>query len=183
MDFVDTMGILIGGSARAGFLNEKGNLPEIEKPMLADALATVIGALLGTTTTGTYIESAAGIEEGGRTGLTAVVTALLFLLALFFAPVLTSVPSHAYGPALIIVGMLMLQPITKIKFADYTELLPAFATIVLMSFTYNIGIGMTAGFILYPLFKLVTGRFREVHPGLWILAGLSLLFYIFYPYE
>jgi len=183
MDFVDTMGTLIGVSARAGFLDEDGNLPEIEKPMLADALATVFGALVGTTTSGSYIESAAGIEEGGKTGFTSIVTALLFLLALFVAPFLTAIPAHAYGPALIIVGMLMLEPITKIKFNDYTELIPSFATIILMSFTYNIGIGMTAGFIFYLLFKLLTGKFAEIHLGLWILGLLSLLFYVFYPYH
>ncbi len=182
MDFVDTMGTLIGVSARAGFLNEDGNLPQVEKPMLADALATIAGALLGTTTTGTYIESAAGIEEGGRTGLTAVVTALLFLLALFLAPVFTAVPALAYGPALIVVGLLMLSPIACVKFEDYTELIPAFMTVVLMSFTFNIGVGMTAGFVLYPFFKLISGRAREVHPGMWVLGVLSLLFYIFYPY-
>jgi AGZA family xanthine/uracil permease-like MFS transporter len=182
MDFVDTMGTLIGVSARAGLLDENGNLPQIEKPMLADSLATVVGALLGTTTTGTYIESAAGIEAGARTGLSAVVTAILFLLALFLAPVFTAVPPLAYGPALIVVGVLMLSPIACIKFEDYTELIPAFITVVLMSFTYNIGVGMTAGFILYPFFKLVAGRAREVHPGMWVLGTLSLLFYIFYPY-
>jgi AGZA family xanthine/uracil permease-like MFS transporter len=182
MDFVDTMGTLIGVSARAGLLDEEGNLPEIEKPMLADALATIAGSLLGTTTTGTYIESAAGIEEGGRTGLTAVVTAVLFLLALFLAPIFTAVPALAYGPALIVVGLLMLSPIACIKFDDYTELIPAFMTVVLMSFTFNIGVGMTAGFLLYPFFKLIAGRAREVHPGMWILGALSLLFYIFYPY-
>lgn len=182
MDFVDTMGTLIGVSARAGFLDEHGNLPQIEKPMLCDALATIFGALVGTTTTGTYIESAAGIEEGGKTGLTACVTAILFCFALFFAPFLTSVPPQAYGPALIIVGLLMLQPITKINFGDYTELIPAFCVIVLMSFTYNLGIGITAGFVLYPFFKLITGRVKEIHPGLWILCILSLLFFIFYPY-
>jgi len=183
MDFVDTMGTLIGVSARAGLLDENGNLPEIEKPMLADALATVVGALLGTTTTGHYIEAAAGIEEGGRTGLTAVVTAIMFLLALFFAPLFTAVPAVAYGPALIVVGLLMISPITCVKFDDYTELIPAFMTVVLMSFTYNIGVGMTAGFILYPFFKLISGRAREVHPGMWVLGALSLLFYIFYPYS
>ena len=182
MDFVDTMGTLIGVSARAGFLDQEGNLPEVEKPMLADSLATIAGALLGTTTTGTFIESAAGIEEGGRTGLTAVVTAILFLLALFFAPVFTAVPALAYGPALIVVGLLMLSPIACIEFEDYTELIPAFMTMVLMSFTFNIGVGMTAGFVLYPFFKLISGRTREVHPGMWVLGILSLLFYIFFPY-
>jgi AGZA family xanthine/uracil permease-like MFS transporter len=182
MDFVDTMGTLIGVSARAGLLDEQGNLPQVEKPMLADALATVLGALLGTTTTGTYIESAAGIEEGGRTGLTAVVTAVMFLLALFFTPFLTAVPALAYGPALIVVGLLMLGSVARIKFDDYTELIPAFMTVVLMSFTFNIGVGMTAGFVLYPFFKIVSGRTREVQPGMWILGILSLLFFIFYPY-
>lgn len=182
MDFVDTMGTLIGVSARAGFLDEDGNLPQIEKPMLADALATVFGALVGTTTTGTYIESAAGIEEGGRTGLTAVVTALLFLVCLFFAPLFTSIPPQAYGGALVIVGMLMVSVFTKIDFTDYTELIPAFFVIILMSFTYNLGIGITAGFVLYPIFKLIAGRGKEIHPGLWVLFALSVLFYIFYPY-
>jgi len=188
MDFVDTMGTLIGVSYRANLLDEKGNLPEIEKPMLADAVATICGALLGTTTTGTYIESAAGIEEGGRTGLTAVVTALLFLLGLFFAPLFIAIPPQAYGPALIIVGLLIFtplmasgdfSPITK----DYTEAIPVFATVILMSFTYNLGIGMTAGFLLYPVMKLIGGKAKQVHPGAWILGALSLLFYIFYPYS
>lgn len=182
MDFVDTMGTLIGVSYRAGFLDKDGNLPEIEKPMLCDAIATVIGALLGTTTTGTYIESAAGIEAGGRSGLTAIVTAFMFLLALFFAPFFTSIPAFAYGPALIIVGMLMLSPITKIRFDDMTEVIPVFSIIMLMSFTYNLGIGMTAGFVTYPLMKLLSGRLREVPPGLWLLFVMSLLFFIFYPY-
>lgn len=182
MDFVDTMGTLIGVSARAGFLDENGNLPEIEKPMLADALATVFGALLGTTTTGTYIESASGIEEGGRTGLTAVVTALLFLICLFFSPLFTSIPPQAYGGALVIVGILMVSAVTKINFEDYTELIPAFFVIVLMSFTFNLGIGITAGFLLYPIFKLIAGKVKEIHPGLWVLFVLSVLFYIFYPY-
>lgn len=183
MDFVDTMGTLIGVSARANLLDKNGNLPEIEKPMLADSLSTVLGALLGTTTSGVYIESAAGIEEGGRTGFASVVTASLFLLALFFSPFLTAIQAFAYGPALIIVGLFMLEPIKKIDFSDYSELIPAFGTIVLMSFTYNIGIGMTAGFVLYPLFKIFSGKWRQVHPGMWVLGGLSLLFYIFYPYH
>ncbi len=182
MAFVDTMGTLMGVSARAGFLDSKGRLPEIEKPMMADALATTFAPLVGTTTAGAYIEAVSGIEAGGRTGFTAVVVALLFGLALFFAPFLTAVPPQAYGPALIVVGYLMLTPITKIKLDDYTELFPALAVIVLMSFTFNIGIGITAGFVLYPIFKIAAGRQSEVSPGLWVLSGLSLLFYIFYPY-
>jgi AGZA family xanthine/uracil permease-like MFS transporter len=182
MDFVDTMGTLIGVSYRAGLLDEQGNLPDMEKPLLCDSLATVFASLLGTTTTGTYIESATGIEEGGRSGLTSVVTAFLFLGALFFAPFVTKIPPYAYGPALIIVGMLMLSPIRKIRFDDLTELVPAFCIIILMSFTCNIGIGMTAGFVVYPLMKVLSGRIREVPHGMWILAILSTLFFIFYPY-
>ncbi|MEC4675407.1 MAG: NCS2 family permease [Nitrospirota bacterium] len=182
MDFVDTMGTLIGLSHRAGLLDKDGNLPEIEKPMLCDALGTVTASLLGTTTTGTFIESAAGIEAGGKTGLTSIVTAFLFLSALFFAPFFISIPAFAYGPALIIVGMLMLTPIKDINFEDLTEVVPVFCVIILMSFTYNIGIGMTAGFIVYPLLKVLSGRFREIPSGLWMLSALSLLFFIFYPY-
>lgn len=182
MDFVDTLGTLIGLGVKANLLDERGNLPEIEKPMLCDALATVAGALLGTTTSGAYIESATGIEAGGRTGLTAVVTALLFLLALFFAPVFTAVPSYAYGPALIIVGLLMISPVSRLPFDDLSEIIPVFCTIVLMSFTFNIGIGMTAGFVVYPLTKLFAGQVRRIRPGMWVLSVLSLLFYVFYPY-
>lgn len=182
MDFLDTLGTLIGLAFRANLLDENGNLPEIEKPMLADSLATMVGALLGTTTTGAYIESATGIEAGGKTGLTAVVTALLFLLALFFAPFFTSIPSFAYGPSLIIVGLLMMSPITKLNFSDLSDAIPVFTIIVLMSFTFNLGIGMTAGFVLFPIFKIMSGKASEVNIGLWILAFLSLLFFIFYPY-
>jgi AGZA family xanthine/uracil permease-like MFS transporter len=182
MDFVDTIATLIGVSARAGMLDKDGNLPEIHKAMLSDALATVIGALVGTTTTGTYIESAAGIEIGGRTGLTAVTVAILFLLSLFFAPLFTAIPAVAYAPALVIVGLLMLESIIKIDFKDYTETIPAFAVLILMSFTFNIGIGITAGFVLYPLFKIIDSRAKEINLGMWIFAALSLLFFIFYPY-
>ena len=183
MAFVDTMGTLIGLSARAGFLDDRGNLPQIERPMMADALSTTFGALIGTTTSGAFIDSATGIEAGGRTGLTAVVTALCFVGTLFFAPFIGAIPAQAYGPALIIVGLLMLAPITRIQFDDFTELIPAFAVVALMSFTYNIGIGMTAGFVLYPFCKLVAQRTKEVKPGLWVLATLSLLFFVFYPYQ
>lgn len=182
MVFVDTLATLYGLSVRAKLLDEHGNLPDIEKPMLTDAVATAVAAVLGTTTTGAYIESAAGIESGGRTGFTSVVVAVLFLLALFFAPVFVAVPAHAYGPALVIVGLLMLEPVKNIPFDDYTELVPAFATIVLMVFTFNIGVGMTAGFVTYPLFKLLTGRSRDVRAGMWVLALLSLMFFAFSPH-
>ena len=183
MALVDTMGSLIGVSSRAGFLDERGNLPGIERPMLCDALATVFAALAGTTTSGAYVESAAGVEAGGRTGLTAVVVAGLFLLALFLAPLIAAIPAAAYGPALVIVGSMMMAPIASLNFEDPTELIPAFTVIALMSFTYNIGIGITGGLVLYPILKVAAGRAGEVRSGLWALAAVSLLFFIFYPYR
>ena len=183
MAFVDTMGTLIGLSARAGFLDAKGNLPQIERPMLVDALATCFSPAIGTTTSGAFVESATGIEAGGRTGLTVLVTGICFLLTLFFAPFVGAIPPQAYGPALIIVGLFMLAPITRIDFEDFTESIPAFATVMLMSFTFNIAIGITAGFVLYPVCKIVAGRVRELKPGLWVLAALSLIFFVFYPYS
>jgi AGZA family xanthine/uracil permease-like MFS transporter len=183
MGFVDTLGTLIALAMKARLLDARGNLPDIHKPMLADALATTAAALLGTTTTGAYVESATGIEAGGRTGLTAVVTAMLFLLALFFAPALTAVPAFAYGPALILVGLLMVAPIVHLPFHDIAATLPAFMVIVLMSFTYNIGIGMTSGFVIHPLFMVLSGRVRQVRPGMWILCALSMLFFALYPFS
>ncbi len=181
MAFLDTVGTLIGLSMRADLLDENGNLPEIERPMLADALATMAAPILGTTTTGAYIESAAGIEEGGRTGFAALVVAGLFALSLFFAPLFTIVPPHAYGIALVVIGSFMIRPISLLNFDDMTELIPAFLTVVLMIFTYNIGVGMTAGMIAYVLLKLFTGRVAEVKPGMWVLALLSVSLFVFLP--
>src|SRR5512133_301120 len=181
MAFLDTIGTLIGLSMRADLLDEHGNLPEIERPLLADALATMAAPLLGTSTTGAYIESAAGIEEGGRTGFSALVVATLFALSLFFAPLFTIVPPHAYGIALIVIGSFMIYPIIHIHFDDLTELIPAFLTVVLMMFTYNIGVGMTSGMITYVLLKVCTGRSGEVKPGMWVLALLSVSLFVFMP--
>ncbi len=183
MAFVDTIGTLIGLSARAGLLDARGNLPDIEKPMLADALVNMAAPVLGTTTCGAFVESAVGIEEGGRTGMTAVVVASLFLLALFFAPLLTAVPIHATGVALVAIGLMMVGPIATLERDDQTEWIPALLTIVLMSFTFNIGVGMTAGLLLHPLLKVLTGRGREVPAAMWVLAGMSLVFYLVYPYH
>jgi len=180
--FVDTTGTLLGMAYKAGMLDDKGHLPEIEKPMLCDALSTVAASCFGTTTAGAYLESAAGIEAGARSGFSAVVTAFLFLLTLFFAPVLTAVPACAYGPALWFVGLMMLSPITKLPFDDLTETIPAFTVIILMCFTLNLGIGLTSGFVAYPLLKALTGRWREVRPGGWVLGALAALFFVFYPY-
>ena len=183
MAFVDTMGTLIGLSARAGFLDQDGHLPQIERPMLVDAICTCVAPALGTTTAGAFVESATGIEAGGRTGLTSFVTGTCFLLTLFFAPLVASIPAVAYGPALIIVGLFMLAPIVNIDFNDYSESIPAFAVVTLMAFTFNIAIGICAGFVLYPLCKLVSGKHAHLRGGIWALTGLSLLFFIFYPYR
>ncbi|MFH0777919.1 MAG: NCS2 family permease, partial [Candidatus Eisenbacteria bacterium] len=173
---------LVGVSARAGLLDENNNLPELEKPMMADAVSTVIGAAAGTTTGGTFIESAAGIEAGARSGFASLVTAVMFLLCLFFAPLFVSVPPEAYGAALIVVGFLMMEPVKNIPFGDYTELFPSVLTIALMSFTYNIAFGITAGFVVYPVFKIASGRARELTPGTWVLFAISTLLFLFYPY-
>jgi len=182
MAFLDTMGTLIGMSARSGSLDASGNLPQIERPFLADALATTAGGLLGTSTNGVFVESAAGIEQGGRTGIVAIVVGGLLLLALFFAPLFSAIPMLATGPVLILVGLMMLQPVTKLNFSDYAEVIPAFTVIAMMSFTYNIGVGMCAGFVLWPLFALVRGKFREIPIACWALFVLCLLFFVFYPY-
>ena len=183
MAFVDTMGALIGLSARAGFLDEHGNLPQIERPMLIDAFCTCLAPALGTTTAGAYVESATGIEAGGRTGFTVLTTGTCFLLTLFFAPLIAAIPAQAYGPALIVVGLFMLSPIQHIDFMDYSESIPAFSVVVLMAFTFNIAIGICAGFVMYPICKLVAGKFMSIKSGVWVLTALSLLFFVFYPYR
>ena len=183
MAFVDTMGTLIGLSARAGFLDEHGNLPRIERPMLVDAISTCLAPALGTTTAGAYVESATGIEAGGRTGFTVLTTGTCFLLTLFFAPLIAAIPAQAYGPALIVVGLFMLSPIQHIDFGDYSESIPAFTVVALMAFTFNIAIGICAGFVMYPICKVVAGRFITMKSGIWVLTLLSLLFFVFYPYK
>ncbi|KAB2907380.1 MAG: NCS2 family permease [Ignavibacteriaceae bacterium] len=182
MDIVDTIGTLTALSMVGGLLDEKGNLPEMHKPMLSDAIATTLAGVLGTTTAGTFIDSATGIEAGGRTGLTALVTSLMFLLALFISPFVAAIPAYAYSPALIVVGLLMVGLVAKLDFSDYSEAVPVFVTIILMAFTYNIGIGMTAGFIVYILFKLIAGRVSEISAGMWALGAISLLLFFIYPY-
>ena len=150
--------------------------------MVTDALTTCVAAAAGTTTSGAFIESASGIESGGRTGLTALVTAACFALTLFLAPIAGAIPPQAYGPALIMVGLFMLEPVTKIDFGDLSESIPAFAVVALVCFTFNIAVGISAGFVLYPYCKLLARKGRQVKPALWILTVLSLLFFVFYPY-
>lgn len=181
MGFLDTLGTLSGLGAAANLLDEKGNFPKIEKPMLVDALTCMFSGAVGTSTSGAYIESATGIGEGARTGLAAVVTAGLFALCLFFIPLLEPLQAlkFAYGPALIAVGVLMIGVVRRIEFDDLTEWIPAFVTIVMMLFTYNIANGLTAGLVLYPLVKIPCGRFREVNGGTWLLAGLCASYFVF----
>ncbi len=182
MVFVDTLATLYGLAIRARLLDARGRLPDIQRPMLVDALATSLAALLGSTTAGAYVESASGIAAGGRTGVVAVVVGLLFCASLFVWPVVAAIPKHAYGPALIIVGLLMLEAVRGIEFDDWTELVPAFVTIVFMIFTFHLGIGMMAGFVTAPLIKLAAGRHHEVPPGLWFLAAGSIAFFAFAPH-
>ena len=181
MSFLDTLGTLVGVGAAGGMLDEKGNFPQIERPMTVDAIACMVSGLLGTSTSGAYIESATGIREGARTGIAAVTTAVLFAISLFFIPLIEPLQQlrFAYGPALIAVGVLMLESIRKIEFDDLTELVPAFVTITMMIFTYNIANGLTAGLVLYPILKLLAGRAREINGGSIVLAILCLIYYIF----
>ena len=175
MSFLDTLGTLVGVSA-AGGMSE-----DLQRPMTVDAFACMLSGLLGTSTSGAYIESAAGIRDGARTGLAAVTTGLLFALSLFFIPLIEPLQQlrFAYGPALIAVGVLMLDSIRRIDFDDLTELVPAFVTITMMIFTYNIANGLTAGLVIYPIMKLLAGRAREINGGSIVLAALCLIYYIF----
>ncbi len=181
MSFLDTLGTLVGVGAAGGMLDRDGNIPQIERPMTVDAVACMLSGLAGTSTSGAYIESATGIREGARTGLAAVTTGILFALSLFFVPLVEPLQHlrYAYGPALIAVGVLMVEPVRRIDFDDLTELVPAFATIVMMAFTYNIANGLTAGLVLHPLMKVLTGRWREVTGGGAVLALLCLIYYAF----
>lgn len=181
MSFLDTLGTLVGVGAAGNMLDEKGNFPQIQRPMMVDAITCMFSGLIGTSTSGAYIESATGIREGARTGLAAVVTALFFGLSLFFIPLVEPLQrlTFAYAPALMAVGVLMISTIVKIDFSDLTELVPAFISIAMMVFTYNIANGLTAGLVVYPVIKLATGRHRELNWGSVVLALLCLVYYVF----
>ena len=179
VELFDTMGTLVGTATKAGLIDKNGKFPGIGKAMLVDATGVSLGALLGTSTITAYVESAAGVGAGGRTGLTAVVCGLLFILALFFTPLAGLIPDAATAPALIIVGALMMESVKHIDFEDFTEALPAFLTIVIMPFTYSIANGISTGLVMYPLLKLASGRAREVHWIVYILAVLVVLRFMF----
>lgn len=180
VDLFDTLGTLIGVASKADMLDKDGKLPKIKGALMADAIGTSAGALFGTSTTTTFVESAAGVAEGGRTGLTAVVAALLFGLSLFLSPIFLAIPSFATAPALIVVGFLMLTSITKIDFADYTEAIPAYITIIAMPFMYSISEGIAMGVISYVVINLATGKIKEKNISvlMYILAVLFILKYI-----
>jgi len=181
MGFLDTLGTLVATGAAGNLLDEKGNLPEVEKPMLVDALSCMFAGVVGTTTTGAYIESATGIREGARTGLAALTTSGLFLASLFFVPLVEPLQRlrFAYAPALVAVGLAMMSSFRRIDFDDLTEAAPAFATIVMMVFTYNIANGLTAGLLLYPVMKVLAGRARELRGGTVALGSLCAVYYLF----
>ena len=179
VDLFDTLGTLIGCASRADMLDEKGRLPRVKGALLADACGTSLGACLGTSTISTYVESSAGIVEGGRTGLTAVTTAIFFLVALFFSPLFLAVPGFATAPALVIVGFLMMQQVAKIPWSDITEAIPSFICIAVMPFAYSIAEGIAFGIISYTLLHVASGKFRNVT---WLMYVLTVLFILKYAW-
>jgi AGZA family xanthine/uracil permease-like MFS transporter len=179
IDMFDTMGTVIGVSQKAGMVDEKGNIDGINKVFMADAIATTCGACLGTSTTTTYVESAAGVGAGGRTGLTAFTTVCCFAIALFFAPIFTHIPSAATTAALVIVGLMMLSPIKEIELDDFSESVPAFLTIILMPLCYSISDGILIGMIAYVLINALCGKFKKISVTMWILAILFIARYLF----
>lgn len=178
IDLFDTMGTLIGVSTRANMIDNKGRIPRLNQAFMADAIATTAGAMLGTSTTTTYVESASGVAQGGRSGLTAFVVACCFAVTLLFSPLFLSIPSAATAPVLVIVGLLMIEPIRNINFSDYTESIPAFICIVTMPLTYSISDGILLGMIAYVLLNALCGKFRKITPTMYILAILFILKYL-----
>jgi AGZA family xanthine/uracil permease-like MFS transporter len=181
MSFLDTLSTLVGVGANCGMVDKDGNLVDIERPMIVDALSCMFSALIGSSTSGAFIESAAGIREGARTGLASVFTGCMFGASLFFIPLLAPLQNlkYAYGPALICVGLLMLNSLRKIEVDDLTEAFPSFATIAMMIFSYSIANGLTAGLVLYVVIKSLTGRVAEVPPGAWVLAAMCMFYFVF----
>ncbi len=179
IDLFDTVGTLIGVSTKAKMVDDKGNIPGLKKAFMADAIATTAGAMLGTSTTTTYVESAAGVAQGGRTGLTAFSIACCFAIALFFSPLFLSVPGAATAPVLILVGMLMMEPVRNIDFDDATEAIPAFITLAMMPLAYSISAGIMLGMISYVIINICCGKFKKLTPAMYILAVLFILKYIF----
>ncbi len=179
IDMFDTLGTIVGVCTKANMFDKNGNVNRLKEAFMADSIATTAGAMLGTSTTTTYVESAAGVAQGGRSGLTAFAVACCFVVALFFSPLFLSIPAAATAPALIIVGLLMLEPIVKIPFDNFTESIPAFICIIMMPLTYSISNGILLGMISYVLINLICGNFKRITPTMYILATLFILKYIF----
>ena len=179
VDIFDTLGTLIGCATKADMLDKEGKLPRIKEALLADAIATTAGAVLGTSTTTTFVESSAGVAEGGRTGLSSVVTGLLFLLAVFLSPFFITIPSFATAPALLFVGFLMISAVTAIDFNDFTEAVPAYLALIAMPLTYSISEGIAAGVISYVVINLISGKAKKITPLMYVLAVLFICKFIF----
>ncbi len=179
MNIFDTMGTLVGLASKTGIMKKNGEIPQAKKVMLSDALGTTIGSLMGSSTITLYVESASGVAEGGRSGVTSLTTGMLFLLALFFAPIFILIPGAATTGALVLVGVLMMDSILKINMGDISEALPAFVTIITMTLTYSISHGMILGLLCYILIKLGTGKYRDITPTMYILGVLFILNFIF----
>lgn len=178
VDLFDNIGTLIGVARKAGLVDKDGRLVGMDKALLADSIGAIVGSLLGTCTVTSYVESASGVAAGGKTGLTAVTTGLLFLVSLFFAPLALLIPTQATAPVLVIVGVLMISEVTQVNFEDFTEALPAFLTIILMPLTFSIAQGLSFGFISYTLIKILTGKFKEIHPVMYILTVFFIIHFI-----
>ena len=179
IDMFDTVGTLVGVCTKAKIVDENGNIKRLRQAFMADSIATTAGAMLGTSTTTTYVESAAGVMQGGRSGLTAFAVAVCFAIALFFSPLFLSIPAAATAPALIIVGLLMLEPIAKIPFDDFSESIPAFVCLITMPFTYSISNGILLGMITFVIMNIICGNFKKITVTMYILAVLFILKFIF----
>jgi len=179
VDMFDTVGTLIGVCSKANMLDQEGRVPRVKQALFADSIGTAVGAILGTSTVTTYVESAAGVAEGGKTGLTALTTAVLFAIALFFSPIFLMIPGAATAPALILVGAMMISPIKNVNLDDYTESIPVFLTIIMMPLAFSIAEGIVFGMLAYVLLKLLTGRIRDLRPISYLLAFLfAISFFI-----
>ena len=178
IDLFDTMGTLIGVSTRANMVDSQGRIPRLKQAFMADAIATTAGAILGTSTTTTYVESAAGVSQGGRSGLTAFVVGCCFVITLLFSPLFLAIPGEATAPVLFLVGLLMIEPIRNIDFSDYTESIPAFICMITMPLAYSISDGILLGMISYVVLNAVSGKFKKITPTMYILALLFVLKYI-----
>jgi AGZA family xanthine/uracil permease-like MFS transporter len=176
IDMFDSVGTLVACCHQANMVDEKGNIKGLDRLLGIDAVATMIGAILGTSTTTSYIESAAGIEQGGRSGLTSIVTGLMFLLALIFVPIVEKVPPYATAPALIMVGLFMMKEVKKIDFDSMDQAFPAFIIMVMIALSYSISTGLAFGFVSFTLIKMVSGKVKDIKPAMWVIAVLSILF-------